>query len=403
MTPRSSLRGSTLRILAALLCLTAPAATADAGDAPSNLIARLARTDDAAAQRELCQALITRAAHDRLPPVSDSLACLLYRGGAQRVSIASDLNRWNPSGDTLRRVPGTDIFFTILPLAADARLEYKFVIDSAWVLDPLNSRQAPGGFGPNSEIRMPAYLLPPDIVAHPRLPRGRLDTLTVRSRILGRSHPVTVYLPAGAAGAGERMPVIFVTDGGEYLRLASMDIVLDNCIAQGRIRPVIGVFVDPMTEAGNSATSTRMTDYALSSPFLEFLAQELRPFIASRYPASRNPRETAILGASLGGLTATFAGLSRPEVFGLSAAQSPAYWFLRDSIFTLARKAGRVPCRFYIDAGTLEQATARASAMRGVLSRNGNRVRYAEYPEGHNWANWRARLDDILDFFWGTR
>jgi enterochelin esterase-like enzyme len=90
-------------------------------------------------------------------------------------------------------------------------------------------------------------------------------------------------------------------------------------------------------------------------------------------------------------------------VFGLSAAQSPAYWYLGDSLFTIARQAGNVRARFYIDAGTLEPAPAKAREMRDLLRETGNEVRYGEYPEGHNWGNWSARLDDILEFFWGKR
>jgi len=41
--------------------------------------------------------------------------------------------------------------------------------------------------------------------------------------------------------------------------------------------------------------------------------------------------------------------------------------------------------------------------MRDLLRETGNEVRYGEYPEGHNWGNWSARLDDILEFFWGKR
>ena len=390
---------------AALLLLTAgvfvPCGRATAGDASP--IAQLAATTDPLQQKAICEALLARARRDRLPAVSDSLVCFLFSGDARHVAIAMDLNRWNPATDRMHNVPGTSLFFRVLACNPKARFEYKLVVDSVWTLDPLNALQVMGGFGPNSEIRMPRYIPPPDIVALPGLPRGRLDTLTVRSRILGRSHPVTVYTPARYAEMRQELPMVVVTDGGEYLRLARMDVVMDNCIAQGRIRPVIGVFVDPMTDPTNPATSTRMTDYALSRKFLRFLVEEVKPHVAARYRTARNARNTAILGASLGGLTATFAALERPDVFGLSAAQSPAYWYLGDSLFTIARQAGNVRARFYIDAGTLEPAPAKAREMRDLLRETGNEVRYGEYPEGHNWGNWSARLDDILEFFWGKR
>jgi enterochelin esterase-like enzyme len=40
--------------------------------------------------------------------------------------------------------------------------------------------------------------------------------------------------------------------------------------------------------------------------------------------------------------------------------------------------------------------------MRDMLIGNGYSVKYAEHPEGHNWAHWRAYIDDILTFFFST-
>jgi enterochelin esterase-like enzyme len=41
--------------------------------------------------------------------------------------------------------------------------------------------------------------------------------------------------------------------------------------------------------------------------------------------------------------------------------------------------------------------------MKAVLEQKGYDLTYAEYPESHNWVNWRARLDDILECFWGAK
>ena len=41
--------------------------------------------------------------------------------------------------------------------------------------------------------------------------------------------------------------------------------------------------------------------------------------------------------------------------------------------------------------------------MRDVMREKGYSITYAEFPESHNWLNWRARLSDILRTFWGVR
>ena len=245
---------------------------------------------------------------------------------------------------------------------------------------------------------MPRYEEPADIDWLPATPRGTLDTLWISSTILSRRHPVYVYLPA-ESHPGSPLPVLFVMDGGEYLSLARMNAVLDRCIADGRIPAMIGVFVDPRTDPAQSRTSTRMQDYAMSDPFLRVLIEEIRPRLSSRYSITRDPERTGILGASMGGLIATYASLRHPEVFGFCAAQSPSYQIDEGSIFAVAREVSTPALRMYLDTGTLEGAYPLARRMRDLLQEKGIPITYGEYPEGHNWGNWRARLALILRTF----
>ena len=41
--------------------------------------------------------------------------------------------------------------------------------------------------------------------------------------------------------------------------------------------------------------------------------------------------------------------------------------------------------------------------MKAILARKGYDLKYQEFNEGHSWGNWRAHIDDMLDFFWGRR
>jgi enterochelin esterase family protein len=329
------------------------------------------------------------------PIAEDSTALLFFRGKASRVSLAGDINGWNPAADTLRRVPGTDLFFLALHLDPQARVEYKFVVDSLWILDPVNPLTAEGGYGTNSELQMPKYIPPADIQPHSGIPHGAIDTLQFTSSILGRAHPLFVYRPP----TGEQsLPLLFVTDGGEYLHLAKMSTILDNCIEKGRIRPLIVAFVDPRTDIRESKSSHRMDDYTMSPSYVRFLTEELRPFLLKRYSVTESPEYTGIMGASLGGLVATYAAFQRPDVFGFSAAQSPSYWWKRDSLFTLLPDK-RPRGKFYIDAGTIRDAAEQPARMADALEKRGYPVMFLQVPESHNWGNWRARIATILEYF----
>ena len=337
------------------------------------------------------------------PAIEDSSVSLYYSGPARRVGVPGDLNGWNPAADTMRGIEGTDFFYLTMTVNPAARFEYKFAVDSTWILDPANPLHAMGGFGANSEVRMPAYRSPAEILPRQGTPRGTLDTLAFPSKILGISIPLYVYRPHGYETSRAEYPVIVVADGGEYLSLGLMNVVMDNLIADGKFRPVLGVFLDSRADPTDPRTSRRMTDYAMSDDFVRCLADELLPWFRSRYRTLDDPGETAIAGASLGAVEATYAAFARPDVFGLCAAQSPAYWWNESRMIALVASSPRRPFRVYIDTGTIRDAEEKARVMRDTMRTKGYDLHYEEHPESHNWANWRARIGAFLAFFWGTR
>ncbi len=378
--------------------------TTDAlGEKFNDFLTRVAAEKDSAAKKAIVQGYVDKLKKYGRAVVEDTTVYFLYEGNAKRVSVPSDLNGWSPTADTMKRIQGTSLFFLAKSLDYAARFEYKLLVDSTWRLDPLNQQQSMGGYGANSEIWMPHYRPPEEIEYRSNISHGIVDTLSFKSRLLGRTHPVFVYTPPGYKRSRKRYPCIYVTDGGEYISLALMLNVLDNLIADKRIQPIVGIFIDPRTDVRDSQTSKRMFDYSMSDTFVNALLKELRPRLMKKYKLTTSPEETAIMGASLGGLISTYAAHQHPEVFGLCAAQSPAYWWKDAGIFKIIEPEAKKPIKFYIDTGTIRDAQREALKMKDLLQLKGYEVRYGEYPEGHNWVNWRSRLDDILEYFWGKK
>jgi enterochelin esterase-like enzyme len=71
----------------------------------------------------------------------------------------------------------------------------------------------------------------------------------------------------------------------------------------------------------------------------------------------------------------------------------------RFSKFSIAREAYTYTRRMYLHTGTSEDALPLARQMRDLLRQKGIALEYGEYPEGHNWGNWRSRLPLILTPF----
>jgi enterochelin esterase family protein len=232
--------------------------------------------------------------------------------------------------------------------------------------------------------------------------RGRIDTISVESASLHRTYPVYVYLPPGGTGGGS-LPTIVVTDGGDYLTLGGMDRLLDGLIAAKTIRSVVGVFVDPRTDPRDAASNKRMTDYAASDAYLDFLQLELSPLVEKRYGTSRDPRDRLILGASMGGLISTYAVLTRPGFFAACAAQSPAYWQADSTVVRLANRAGSLDGEFYLQTGTMHDTEKEARLVSRLLRERRARVTFEEFHEGHNWTNWRDKHERILKHYFPVR
>ncbi len=333
------------------------------------------------------------AAVEEFPCVEqDTLAHFIYRGHASRVNVPGDANSWDANASPLTRVQGTDFWYTSRIFESDARLDYKFVLNgNNWILDPLNPHQVSGGYGPNSELSMPDYEPAAEIVYRPEIPHGSLRDTTFFSTNLGNSRAVRIYTPPGYEGSSERYSMILFHDGLEYVTLAYANRVIDYLIWQGRIEPVIGVFVPPVN---------RTSEYAgnLKDEFSAFIVGELIPWVDSRYRTLPDPAHRATLGASNGGNIALWLGLHHSDLFGHVAAQSSN---VETSISNGFQNDPRLDLTLYLDIGTydIQVLIPMVRNLRQVVEAKGYAYEYHEYHEGHSWGNWRAHIDDALMLF----
>ena len=339
---------------------------------------------------------------DQIPFRLGDEAAFLWRGTASTVRVAGDHNGWSPGNGPLARVGLSYVWMRTYTFPEAARLDYKLVIDGTWILDPANPHRQWSGFGPNSELRMPAWVFPEETVRDPATPAGTFGpNQTLASTHVGYGVRYRVFTPAGYdAQALSDLPVLYVTDGHEYSddQLGAARIVLDNLIADGRAEPALAVFIDPRVNGQN----LRQEQYVQNPDFAAFVAEELVPTIdaAFRTRAERDGR--VILGTSLGGLFSAYLGLLHPDTFGKLAIQSPAFWVSESlawwtgpSIYAMMEEAGAT-FEVYMSTGTINDTEDGARQMRDVFNANGHALTYREVPEGHSWGNWRALIDEVL-------
>lgn len=359
-------------------------------------------TDETTRNQALTVLWDTLQAHQQIPFTHGTSVAFLYRGTGNTIHIAGDFNGWNPAQGAATRMAATNVWIREEVFPEDARLDYKIVRNgNQWILDPANTLTQRGGFGDNSELRMPAYVPSPWVETDPTVPRGIYTSARpLASTTLGYTVTYRVYTPAGYDAEQLRdLPVIYVTDGHEYAddRTGSMRIVLDNMIAAKRIPPVIAVFIDPRV----SGTNLRASQYIENPQFAAFVAQELVPAIDQTYRTDARRYARAILGTSLGGLNSAYFATQHPETFYLIGIQSPAF-AVSPTIYDRYRDAPVRDVRIHMSWGTINDVGNAGDLMAAIFTDKGYSFETVVLNEGHSWGSWRALLDDVLEYFWGS-
>jgi enterochelin esterase-like enzyme len=346
----------------------------------------------------------------RIPLTKLDSVAFLYRGEANSVEWMGDFNGWgydknfNNKGE---RIPGTDIWILKTSFPKDARLDYKLVVDGKWMLDPHNPFQqwsGVGGGSPNSELRMPEWKAEPLRIPLPDVQPGNLKKdILISSKELGYQITYSVYLPFDFDKSQSNYPILYVTDGYEYLHeeLGGMKTILDNLVGKNKIKPLIVVFVDNREPVYRS-NNRRMQELSMNEKYLDFFTNELIPQVESQLGLVVKPEHRGILGTSMGGLTAAFFAFSKPEVFGLAGIQSPAFW-LRPEIYTFCDSPDSPPLKIYLTTGLIHDTKDGTEKMKSILEKNTCTFQFKEVNQGHSWGNWKDLIDDILIYFFAPK
>ncbi|MGH2067207.1 alpha/beta hydrolase, partial [Aerococcus sp. L_4] len=139
--------------------------------------------------------------------------------------------------------------------------------------------------------------------------------------------------------------------------------------------------------------------------FMDWLVNELKPFIDDNYPTIAGRVGTAIAGSSMGGLMAYYAAVVYNQIFSKAAALSPAFGFCFDELVAeLARQSIDQDTRLYlsfgdqeVNEGRLDQASYLEQAF---LDRGGETYMHLAAGGDHSEATWAAQNHLYMDFLW---
>ena len=235
--------------------------------------------------------------------------------------------------------------------------------------------------------------------------RGWIDHHVFRSERMANERNIWVYAPPGYQTGDEAYPVLLAFDGGQALSLIPTQRILDNLLADGRIRLVVAVFVD------NPTPLSRNEELPCNESFAEFIDQELMPWLRGVYRVSHDPRDHFVTGASYGGLAAMWLGFQLPHVFGNVIAQAPSLWWgpgykmnvphgpAPEWLIEQYEQSPRLPVRIWMEAGLMDHPRLMLEAcrrMKASLESKGYDLTYSEPSGGHDTALFRGTLVNAL-------
>jgi S-formylglutathione hydrolase FrmB len=164
---------------------------------------------------------------------------------------------------------------------------------------------------------------------------GSLDQLVVHSELLEGNplgdpalRPLYVYRPPELeAQSGRRMPSVYLLQGffGKLDEWLTRDPPapttierLDAMFAAGDCPPAVIVFVDAWTSRGGS----QFLNSTSTGRYLDYVCDEVIPFVDSRYPTLATREHRGVSGKSSGGYGAMVISMLRPETFGALASHA---------------------------------------------------------------------------------
>jgi len=351
------------------------------------------------------------------------------------VNALTDNHSWTPN--CLQRVRGTDVWMAQLNVDSSWRGSYSFIplakhqlpeivrnasdgsrvaqrnwwIDVArnQTFDPLNKFPVlQSGWGVSSPLHLPNA---PRELGWKEWELGHVEAVTadqmqtIHWESLGLGNQRECWLFSTAHGAA---PLVILLDGQQWGVASGALSVLRYLTDAAKIAPAHYLLISSID--GN----TRWKELSCYRPFWSAVIDDLLPKVQSELSKeNKDINEFLVVGQSLGGLSALYAGVTFPEYFPKVISLSGSFWW-PDTGFIMDPDASTaldfVPenslaeqiaqeqvsvshLKIYQNVGAGEKDMCRYNdATYQALTKKGANVHFELFCGGHDWLSWRSGL-----------
>jgi enterochelin esterase-like enzyme len=262
---------------------------------------------------------------------------------------------------------------------------YRITVDGATFNDP-GTYTFYGSVRLESGIEIPAH--DGEIYALKDVPHGRVQQILFPSPGTETSRRAFVYTPPDYDKEQKmRYPVLYLQHGwGEdetaWINQGRANLIMDNLIAGGKIKPFIIVMTYGMT---NDVKMGGLRNFDIK-PFQTVLVDELIPYIDSNFRTIPDQPHRAMAGLSMGGMETRTITLARPDVFSHYGLLSGGVYAPEDIIDKSKVKL------IFLSCGSFENPDGVRNAATALKAAGINAVSYVSENTRHEFQTWRRSL-----------
>lgn len=287
---------------------------------------------------------------------------------------------------------------TIGPLQPDF-YGYGFIADGVGLTDPANPLRKPNLLTQESEVHVPGAGLPWEISD---VPYGTVHHHFYHSKIANDDRDMYVYTPPGYDRRKKKQyPVLYLLhgfsdDASGWTAVGRANVILDNLIAQAKVRPMIVVM--PLGYGDATVVGQPNDPWQRKqnlSRFTDMLFSEIIPQVESQYRVKAGRESRAIAGLSMGGAESLLTGLNHLDQFAWVGAFSSGNMHLEsfDAGFPgFDAGANRRLKLLWIACGTDDDLITVNREFKSWLKGKGVQFTDVETPGMHTWMVWRRNL-----------
>jgi enterochelin esterase-like enzyme len=262
------------------------------------------------------------------------------------------------------------------------------------------------------------YVLGPDSMEQPGVPKGEILTLRWKSKIFpGTVRDCWIYVPKQYDGKTPASVMVFQDGGGYQDRKGQYraPTVMDNLIHKKEIPVMIGIFIDPGSmdlkggKNGGPDRKNRSFEYDTLSPqYAEFLEKEILPEVGKKFKLRTDAAARGIGGASSGGICAFTVAWERPDLFSKVLSHVGSFTNIRggDRYPGIIRKEKNKPIRVFLQDGSNDLDNQAGNWYLGNLQME-KALQFKKYDHktvwgdgAHNGKHGGAILPDSMRWLW---